>query len=101
MGKHWRKFVPLILLQPLVPWWYSGYTAAGFGGIPNWALYSVLACAGYAIVVAWMLGRYWDEQAEAEPASEPEAPRPDAATGADAEVDAEVDASPAPPKEDA
>ncbi len=71
MAKHWRKFIPLILLQPLVPWWFSGYTAAGFWGIPSWALYSILATVVYAAVMAWMLGRYWDEQAEADEASEP------------------------------
>lgn len=76
MAKHWRKFIPLILLQPLVPWWFSGYTASGFWGIPSWALYSIIATVVYAMILAWMLGRYWDEQAEVDEASEPQAAKP-------------------------
>lgn len=75
MAKHWRKFLPLILLQPLVPWWFSGYTAAGFWGIPSWALYSILATVVYAIIIAWLLGRYWDEQEEVDEISEPKPAR--------------------------
>ncbi|MEM1060178.1 MAG: hypothetical protein AAGK14_13095 [Verrucomicrobiota bacterium] len=64
MAKHWRKIIPLILLQPLVPWWFSGYTSGGVGGIPVWAAYAIVTCILYALVVCLLLGRYWDEQAE-------------------------------------
>jgi len=70
MAKHWRKFIPLLLLQPLVPWWFSGYTSGGILGIPVWAVYAILACMTYAAIVSWMLGRYWDEQAEADDETE-------------------------------
>lgn len=57
----------LILLLPpsalalSVPWWWSAGGGAGrVLGFPAWGAYAIAAAVGYAVLVAVLVGRYWD-----------------------------------------
>ncbi|MCH2061894.1 MAG: hypothetical protein MK183_14820 [Verrucomicrobiales bacterium] len=59
----------LILLLPVfglvfsVPWFFSGDSGERFLGFPSWVVYALLAAAAYALVVAVLIGRFWDVSA--------------------------------------
>ena len=52
----------LIILS--VPWFYIDNNSNIFGGFPAWAFYSLTVTLIYAILVAYMLGKYWSISSE-------------------------------------
>jgi hypothetical protein len=54
----------LLLLLATAPWPFWGQDTGVVLGLPPWALYSLLATALYALLVAHFLKRYWDLSAQ-------------------------------------
>lgn len=48
-----------ILVLFTVPWFFTEVRDETIVGMPGWAFYSVVAAAGYACAVAWLMQRYW------------------------------------------
>jgi membrane protein implicated in regulation of membrane protease activity len=49
----------LALLALTVPWWWIGKEVSDSKGLPGWALYSLVMNVVFAVVVAWLIQRYW------------------------------------------
>jgi len=43
-----------------VPWFFTDFDSRMILGFPLWALYSISTTFIYAVIIAVMLGRYWD-----------------------------------------
>jgi len=52
--------LPLIGLAVTVPWGFSRDGGQGPFGLPGWAVYSLAAGLGYAVLVAILFGRCWE-----------------------------------------
>ena len=49
----------MAVLLLTVPWFFTGEEQHVIAGLPVWALYTILATAAYAVIVAYMLKRFW------------------------------------------
>ncbi|MEM6575796.1 MAG: hypothetical protein AAF736_16095 [Pseudomonadota bacterium] len=58
-GIGFRVLLTVALLFLTVPWWPG--LDGELAGIPAWAAFALLASAGYAGVVAWLLQRHWHD----------------------------------------
>lgn len=47
----------------MVPWFFTEPDPAQVGGWPLWAFYSLAASAGFAVVTAYLLRRFWSVSA--------------------------------------
>ena len=55
-----RLYILILLLILLtVPWFFSGISSNILIGFPPWALYALLATLIYAIIISYLLGKYW------------------------------------------
>jgi hypothetical protein len=52
--------LPFVALVATVPWWFGSDDGSRLFGLPGWAVYSLAASAVFAVVLATLLGRYWD-----------------------------------------
>ena len=50
----------LVLLLLTIPWFFSGPTSRVIAGFPSWALYTFLATLTFAIIISYILGKYWN-----------------------------------------
>jgi hypothetical protein len=55
--------LPLAALFPCVPWWFSEANGDRILGFPVWGAYAIGAAAGFAALVAVLVGRYWEMSA--------------------------------------
>lgn len=52
--------LPLLALVATVPWWFGSDDGSRLFGLPGWAVYSLVAAAAFAVVLATLLGRCWE-----------------------------------------
>ncbi len=64
--------IAVFLLVLTVPWWPG--LDGQVGGLPSWAVYSVTAALIYALIVAWLLQRHWDDGAADDTPEAPSSP---------------------------
>lgn len=68
----WKVSRLLILILPViglvfsVPWFFHGDSGERFLGLPSWVVYALLAAAGYALMVAVLIGCCWNVSAGTE-----------------------------------
>ena len=55
--------LPVIGLVFSVPWFFNEDSGERFLGFPSWVVYALLVAAGYALLVAFLIGRFWDVSA--------------------------------------
>ena len=52
--------ITIVVLLLTAPWGLSGRPGAeGFGGMPRWAVDSIVAAFVFAAWTSWALGRFW------------------------------------------
>ena len=56
--------IPLVLLIFTVPWFFFSPNPGHVGGIPSWAIYSIIATAVYSLCLVIFLGRFWQNMEE-------------------------------------
>ena len=54
--------ISILALLATVPWFFRS-PGIGFLGLPPWALYSLVATVLYAIIIAFLIGRFWSDMA--------------------------------------
>lgn len=65
----WKVSRLLILILPViglvfsVPWFFNEDSGERFLGLPSWVVYALLVASGYALLVAFLIGRFWDVSA--------------------------------------
>jgi hypothetical protein len=47
-----------------VPWFFTDFSADVVIGFPVWAVYSIVATVLYAVLIAYLLGRFWTSIAD-------------------------------------
>jgi uncharacterized membrane protein YhdT len=52
--------ISLTALALTVPWFFTDFNTQVFMGFPIWAVYSIFATILYAVLIAVLLGRFWD-----------------------------------------
>lgn len=55
--------LPVIGLAFSVPWFFNEDSGERFLGLPSWVGYALLGASGYALLVAFLIGRFWDVSA--------------------------------------
>ena len=52
--------LPMLVLAMGVPWFFVGQSEGRVLGLPLWAAYAVAADLVFAVVLAFMIGRFWN-----------------------------------------
>ena len=55
--------LPVIGLAFSVPWFFNEDSGERFLGFPSWVGYALLVAVGYALMVAFLIGCFWDVSA--------------------------------------
>ena len=66
MNRPLLYILTILALALTVPWFFSGDSDKRILGFPVWAAWAVGASALYAVLIAFLIGRYWDLSAGGE-----------------------------------
>ena len=58
--------LPIIFLFLSVPWYFVEYSSARLFGLPFWFIYAIAGSISFAVLMAVLIGRYWEVSARPE-----------------------------------
>ena len=62
-----RLYILILLFLILtVPWFFSDISSIIVAGFPLWALYTLMATLIYAVIISYLLEKYWSLSAREE-----------------------------------